>query len=399
MSVSPYGGRLVDRLVSAAELARLGDGRRRFDVALSHENAIHLTNIATGCYSPLEGFMTEAEFQGVTERCKLPGGLDWTVPVLLMLPPDIADTVEPGDYLVLVGNDGGTVAAMSVESVFTFEPRSYCKAVFGTDSEAHPGVLDIMGRAAVCAGGPVHVDRQKIELFRHFNSPVESRQTMKDRGGKTAIAFSTRNMCHLGHEYLHNIALETGDLLGINVITGAQMKGSFLPDVIFDTYEFLIANFYPQDRVFLNNLRLPPIYAGPKEAFLQATVLQNLGYSHFIVGRDHAGIGDFYPKYGSQEIFQDLTDLDIEIMAISEPRFCSICDKITTERGCRHSGDDVTPLNGRDVRRYLLEKRYDELETVFRPELRDHVVRLFEEHADSDGDQLTMQATRQIFYD
>jgi sulfate adenylyltransferase len=399
MSIVPYGGQLIDRLIPDGDLGRHMEGRRQFDITLSHENIVNLTNIATGCFSPLTGFMIEAECRGVIENCRLPNGLDWTVPILLTVPLDLSDNLSLGDSLILKREDGETLACMHVESLFAFDCQEYCQAVFGTTSKSHPGVQDIMAKNTICAGGPVFVDGQKLEELRHFNSPVLLRERMSVAGSDTAIAFSTRNMCHLGHEYLHNIALETGDLLGINVITGAQVKGSFLPDVIFDTYEYLVDNFYPKGRVILNNLRLPPIYAGPKEAFLQATVLQNLGFTHFIIGRDHAGIGDFYPKYGSQEIFNGLKGLDITIMAISEPRFCKICDKITTERGCQHTGNDVKQLNGREVRRYLLEKRYDELEAVFRPELRDHVVQLFEEHADSDGDELAMRATRQIFFD
>ena len=177
---------------------------------------------------------------------------------------------------------------------------------------------------------------------------------MKASGSQSACAFSTRNICHLGHEHLHGIALEITDVLGINVITGPRLSGTFKHDVVFDTYEYLIENVYPERNVFLNNLRIPATLAGPKEAFLQAIMLQNLGFTHFIVGRDHAGIADFYGKYDAQNLLKKATDLQINILAISEPRYCNICSKITTERACKHH-NSVETINGRDIRRYLQE--------------------------------------------
>jgi len=148
-------------------------------------------------------------------------------------------------------------------------------------------------------------------------------------------------------------------------------------------------------------LRIPPIYGGPKEAFFQAIILQNFGFTHFIVGRDHAGIGDFYPRYGSQEIFNELQDLAIRILPISEPRYCKICRKITTEKSCRHSGADIVVLNGRDVRRFLLEKSYKELRNILREDLQKFVTALFEEHVNMSGDPhgLKLKEHRKIFYD
>jgi sulfate adenylyltransferase len=146
-------------------------------------------------------------------------------------------------------------------------------------------------------------------------------------------------------------------------------------------------------------MRLPPIYAGPKEAFLQATVLQNLGFTQFIVGRDHAGVGSYYERYGSQKIFRELAGLDIQVLPISEPRWCRMCNKITTELSCRHGGNDVRTLNGRDVRRFLLEKRYAELETILRPELQALVTSMFETEANLAGSELAIREPRRIFYE
>lgn len=398
MLITPYGGGLVNRLVGDEEwqmrIAAAG-GR---EISLSHEDQINLVNIVTGCYSPLSGFMTEPEYRQVTGRNKLPSGLDWTIPVLLRVEKAVLDNLSMGAPVALKDQAGQPMAVMDLESVFTLDRNEHNLQVFGTDSREHPGVQDCLRKSDLCVGGNILAPRSSLSGFRYFRHPEELRSWFESTGHSTFTAFSTRNICHVGHEYLHTLAMEITNRLGINVITGAQVKGNFLPDVIFDTYEYLVEHYYPEDRVFINNLRLPPIYAGPKEAFLQATMLQNLGFTHFIVGRDHAGIGSYYPRYGSQQIFSDLRDLSIQILPISEPRYCKVCRKITTENSCRHAGSDVAALNGRDVRRFLLEKRYTELRNIVREDLQKFLTGLFEEQVAGEP-ELKLKETRPIFYD
>ena len=365
--IRPHGGTLCERYLSGEALDDLAE--RTPAITLTDGEAIHLANLASGGYSPLTGFMTAAENEAVVEGCTLPSGANWTVPVLLKVEGLGRGELGRCRQLVLRDPHRGPVALLEVEDLFEIDAARQCRAVFGTDSPDHPGVRACMGRSRLCVGGPVRAVRSRLERFRHHRLPAENRAWLAQTGRESATAFSTRNICHLGHEYLHTLALELTDLVGINIITGAQVPGNFQSGVIFDTYEHLIATRYPEGRVFLNNLRLPPIYAGPREAFLQATILQNMGFTHFIVGRDHAGIGHFYPRYGSQEIFRRLTNLAIRILPIAEPHHCTVCRKITTERSCRHGGEQVRPLNGRDVRRLLQERRYDALETILRREL------------------------------
>ena len=391
--IPPYGGTLVEPVVPDAEIARRAGNAE--PIAISHDAAINLANIGTGAYSPLAGFMTEAEYRGVIERTRLPSGLDWTVPILL----HVAAPPEVGETRALRDPDGKIVGAIKADSVFEIDRTRYAKAVFATDSPDHPGVEALGRRPTMCVGGPVWLAESAVPTLRHFHTPRQNRARLAATGKAAFTAFSTRNICHLGHEHLHGIAFESADVLGIAVITGAQLKGSFLPDVVFDTYEYLVQHHYPEGRVVLLNMRLPPIYAGPKEAFLQATVLQNLGFTKFIVGRDHAGVGNYYERYGSQKIFRELTRLAIEILPISEPRWCRVCNKITTELSCRHTGDDVRTLNGRDVRRFLLEKRYVELETILRPEVRDLVAAVLETEVDLAGSKRAVRDPRRIFYE
>lgn len=401
MLISPYGGVLVDRCVGDEEWGmRLSDAKGR-KIQLTPKDQINLSNIVSGIYSPLKGFMTEQEYRQVVTRTKLPIGLDWTIPVLLRIEKRILDDFSMGEMITFLDFSQQPVAAMELESVFSLDRPEYNEKVFGTNSGEHPGVQDCLRMPELCIGGPVIAPRSTFFDFRYYHQPSELRARLEETGQSTFTAFSTRNICHLGHEYLHTLAMEITDRLGINVITGAQVRGNFLPDVIFDTYEYLMENYYPVGRVFLNNLRLPPIYGGPREAFLQATMLQNLGFTHFIVGRDHAGIGSFYPRYGSQQIFRELKDLSIQILPISEPRYCKACRKITTDNSCRHEGPDVTPLNGRDVRRFLLEKRYTELKNILRADLQKFLTGLFEEHVTMTPNvsELKLREPRQIFFD
>lgn len=382
-SIRPHGGALVQRVVPADEFARRIAGRAAPSVTLAHDAAIHLANLASGVYSPLTGFMTETEFAGVVDDCRLPGRGDrWTIPVLLHVDAELGQALTKAESVSLRNGDGEIVGLVEVASLFEIDMAAYCRGVLATESTEHPGVRDIQRKSRLCVGGPVWVSPAALPRLRHYQTPAEHRALLSRSGKSSFTAFSTRNICHLGHEYLQGWALERSDILGIHVITGAQVKGSFLPDVVFDTYEVLMRNYYPESRVVLNNLRLPPIYAGPREAFLQAIALQNLGYTHFIVGRDHAGIGSFYERYASQRIFRELGGLDIEIWAISEPRYCKVCGRITTELSCRHGGEDIRRYNGRDVRRLLLEKRHNELEMLLRRELQEFLIAMSETRAD-----------------
>ncbi len=401
MLISPYGGVLVNHFIGDEEWEMRLSGAGGREIQLTSEDLINLANIATGSYSPLDGFMTEQEYRQVICRNKLPSGLDWTIPILLRIEEGMSDVVSAGETIILRNPSQRPVAIMDVKSLFTLDREEHNEKVFGTNSNEHPGVQDCLRMPNLCIGGPLFAPRSALPDFRYYHQPSALRTRLEESGQGTFTAFSTRNICHLGHEYLHSLALEITDRLGVNVITGAQVRGNFLPDVIFDTYEYLREEYYPVGRVFLNNLRLPPIYGGPREAFLQATMLQNLGFTHFIVGRDHAGIGSFYSRYGSQQIFRELRDLSIQILPISEPRYCKSCRKITTENSCRHAGSDIMPLNGRDVRRFLLEKRYTELNNILREDLQKFLTGLFEEHVNQapTASELQMKEPRQIFYE
>ena len=330
----PYGGTLVDRTAMPAEVENRA-AVASCGVTLDAAQKIHLRNIATGAYSPLTGFMSEREYDAVVADGRLPSGLGWKVPVLLHVEKKVLEEIETGTEIALTDPVSGTLGTMTVESRFEIDPVSYCIAVMGTSDTAHPGAARVQAQSRYCIGGPVTVSRTSVPPERFENTPAQVRDRLMHAGSDKFTAFSTRNICHRGHEYQHRIALDETGFLGVHVITGATVRGSFLSDVVLDTYDMLLEDVYPPGKTLLNNLRLPPIYAGPKEAFLQATVLQNMGFTHFIVGRDHAGVGDYYGRYASQEIFAQGSTLDIAVMALPEPQYCRHCDDIVTEEICR----------------------------------------------------------------
>lgn len=382
--IQPYGGTLIDRLLSDRQLTEVLDNTNR-KITVTADDLINLYNIAAGCYSPLDGFMTEAAYRSVIHKSKLPSGIDWTIPVLLRINGPLKREVT-----ALCAPDGSLAGAIEIESIFEIKNKEFSERVFGTADHDHPGVSLAAGRPEICAGGRISLARSKAAALRHLHTPHEFRRRLAGTGKTSFTAFSTRNICHIGHEYLHRIALEIADILGINIITGAEVNGRFMPDVVFDAYERFIARRYPDGMVMLNNLRLPPIYAGPKEAFLQAVVLQNYGFTAFIVGRDHAGINNYYSKYASQEIFEKRTSLDIAIFPLSEPRFCTVCRKVTTERSCRHDGDEVRALNGSDLRRFLAGEKYRELKELLSEDMREVLLTIVKER---NGDVFIKETT------
>lgn len=370
--VSPYGGELVDLTTDQSEITdRALAATKR--LILTATQTIHLRNIGTGCYSPLTGFMTQVDFQSVLAHGKLSNGLDWKVPILFHVEEKNCTEFREGADVALCNAGGHVVATMTVESLFDVDPDAYCDTVMGTCDRRHPGVARIREQSRLCIGGPVKLCGSKITAERFENAPARIRARLESSGAGEFAAFSTRNISHRGHDYQHRVALDRAGFLGIHVITGAAVAGNFMSDVVLDTYQMLTEEIYPPGKTLLNNMRLPPIYAGPKEAFLQATVLQNMGFTHFIVGRDHAGVGNYYSRYESQEIFAAGSTLDILIMALPEPQYCPHCNDIVTEGECQHP-DDLKKLNGRDVRRFLAAEDYSALNEILRPEVRDMII-------------------------
>jgi len=396
--IPPYSGKLVNQVLDENEFQSILDEKKIRSVLLSNDDLINVQNIATGVYSPLTGFMTENEYMSIIQHTTLPDGLNWTLPILLHIDKDVSDLSKIGDIVILKNFLNDSIGIIKVRSIFSIDHNEYATNIFETTDKAHPGVNSLMSKSSYCIGGDVYLRKNFLSSLKHQYTPQQIRSNLERNNFKCVTAFSTRNVCHKGHEYLHNLALETSDILSINIITGPNRKGSFLPDVVFDAYSYILNQYYPENRVFLNNLRLPLLHGGPKEAFLQAIMLQNYGCTHFIVGRDHAGVKHYYSKYASQEIFNELQDLDIKILPFHEPRYCKICGKVTTDKICRHAAPNIQEINGTDIRQHLIENTDFDIDNVLRNDLKELLFKMINMNTGTFYSEILPGNPNRLFY-
>ena len=342
--------------------------------------------------------MTNNEYQSVIDAQRLPDGLSWTIPILLSVDESFSNGTVIGKTLHLTDSRQKKIGLIEVSDIFKIDKEDYSLKVFGTLDQHHPGVQNILIKSAFCVGGDIKMLKSSQSDPLYYHSPKVMRDKISRESLHPLVGFSTRNIPHIGHEYQHNKALSVGNYLGVNVITGAEVRGSFNPEVVFEAYKIMIDTAYPASKVVLNNMQLPPIFAGPNEAFLQAIVLQNLGFTHFIVGRDHAGVGDYYGKYESQEKFNEICDLDIEILKLAEPRYCSTCNTVTESDVCSKSGEATVSINGRDIRRCLVEKRFDDLKSILNPVMQNYLIEISQDRVKFEDDVSAFSASKHAMF-
>ncbi|MBN1390909.1 MAG: sulfate adenylyltransferase, partial [Candidatus Thermoplasmatota archaeon] len=311
----PHGGRLINRTLSQKATDRvieeLGEYGR---MDIKEVNAVDIGSIADGTYSPLTGFMTSDELGSVLSNMRLPDDVPWTIPVVLDIDRELLDFDE-GDTIILHYN-GVPLARMHVDDIYSFDRMEYARSVFGTMDKAHPGVKRVMELQDTLVGGEVEMMGELPNPYKEYTlSPRETRILFKERGWKTIVAFQTRNVSHVGHEFLQKTAATFVDGLFINPVIGKKKAGDFRDDVILRTYDELIKNYYPKAMTHMSILRYEMKYAGPKEAIHHAIMRKNFGCTHIIIGRDHAGVGNYYGPFDAQEIFKEFPDLGMEPMA------------------------------------------------------------------------------------
>ncbi|MFW6238918.1 MAG: sulfate adenylyltransferase [Halanaerobiales bacterium] len=357
--IEPHGGELVDRDVKGEKkqeiLARV-EKMPRLELDFDELNTVN--NIATGLFSPLEGFMNEADYTGVVEDMHLTDGTVWTIPVVLGVSGEEAKELKEGrDVALYFEEDGEPYAVLHLEEKYGVDRKKEAKLVYGTTEGEHPGVAAVYDRDEVLLGGRVSLLRRlKYDNFCQYRlTPAETRQKITDKGWETVVAFQTRNPIHRAHEYLQKCALEMVDGLYISPLVGRTKASDIPAGIRIKSYEVVMEELYPQERTMLVVFPAAMHYAGPREAVFHALCRQNYGCSHFIVGRDHAGVGDYYGTYEAQEIFNEFEPGEIGItpLKFEYAFYCKRCGGMASEKTCPHSGDEHIFLSGTKVRELL----------------------------------------------
>jgi sulfate adenylyltransferase len=318
--ITPHGGRLVSRIVEATAAEDLRRQAASLPaIVLSAKQACDLEMIAIGAFSPLEGFACSEDFTDVCRDMRLAGGVVWPIPITLAVDDVTKASLAEGNRAALKHHDGTLMAIIDVQEVYPHDKKLEIPNVFGTEDNAHPGVAAVLEEGPWLVGGPVQVltvtpQKEPGEQFtEHRLPPAATRRSFEDRKWKTVAAFQTRNPIHRAHEYLTKCAQEICDGLLIHPLVGETKPGDIPAEVRMACYETIIENYYVSERTMLSVMPGAMRYAGPREAILHALVRQNYGCSHFIVGRDHAGVGDYYGTYDAQLIFEQFTEKQIAI--------------------------------------------------------------------------------------
>ena len=344
--IRPHGGELVDRT------GERPDGLDSLEVVvLTSREVSDLDMLASGALSPLEGFMGREDYESVVDSMRLTNGLPWALPVCLAV-----DEAPAGDRVALADADGRKLAVLEVAEVYEYDRDREAENCFRTTDEAHPGVARLYAQKPRYLAGRVTVFERPDPAFPELAlDPDETRSVFAERGWKRVVGFQTRNPIHRAHEYLTKVALETVDGLLVHPLVG-DTKGDDVPaDVRVRCYRTLLDGYYPGDRVLLSAFPAAMRYAGPREAIWHAICRKNYGCSHFIVGRDHAGVGDYYGTYDAQLIFDELEphELDIEPMFFEHSFYCRVCGSMASAKTCPHGGDDHVFLSGTKVRELI----------------------------------------------
>ncbi|MGH2496612.1 MAG: sulfate adenylyltransferase [Ktedonobacteraceae bacterium] len=355
--IAPHGGELVLNMASEQEQAELRERAKSLpQVEVGSRQLADLEMMAIGAYSPLSGFMTRADYLGSVDAMHLSNGLPWTVPITLPIGSKQAESLKEGTQVALVNAHGALQAIMTIEEKFAYDKEHEASKVYRTTEEAHPGVKILYQQGDILLGGPVRVVTLQNQAFANYRfTPTQSRQQFAERGWKRVVGFQTRNPVHRAHEYIQKCALETVDGLYLHPLVG-DTKGDDIPaDVRMRCYEVLLENYYPADRVILGVLPAAMRYAGPREAVFHSLMRKNYGCSHFIVGRDHAGVGNYYGTYDAHHIFAefDPAKLGITPMFFDHAFFCRTCDSMASTKTCPHDNEHHVTLSGTKVRQML----------------------------------------------
>ncbi len=368
--IKPHGDSLINKELPKTERERIISEIDEYDtIKINDETVKVVKNIAYGVFSPLEGFMNQNDFNCVLEHMYLENNLAWTIPIVLDVSREKVGSFNIEEKVILINDIEEPLAILDLQDIYKYDKKDYANKVYGTLDINHPGVSSIFKMKEFLVGGEIFLLNEPKPAFPNLDlKPLETRVLFKEKKWDRVVAFQTRNPPHLGHEYVQKAGLTYVDGLFINPVIGKKKVGDFLDEVIIKAYEKLIKEYYPKDRVVLSTFETEMYYAGPKEAIFHAIARKNFGCDHIIIGRDHAGVGNYYGPYDAHEIFDFFPDLGIEPIKFRSFSKCSKCDSVVNDKICPHPPEFQNYFAGRDIRAALIAGKPPDPE-VMRPEV------------------------------
>lgn len=361
MTIEAHGGRLIDRIIHGAARVELLDRatNEMKKLRLTAQEIYDIELIATGAFSPLEGFMCKADYNSVVDTMRLESGVVWTLPVVITAGAEESKGFKEGEDVALEDESGTILAVLHLEEKYSYDKEKEALEVYGTREDKHPGVSRLYDSGDMLLGGKISVlNRPKHKDFIKYRlDPADTREMFRKKGWKRVVGFQTRNPVHRAHEYIQKCALETVDAMLLHPLVGETKAGDIPAHIRMACYEVLLENYYPKDRVALSVFPAAMRYAGPKEAVFHALVRKNFGCTHFIVGRDHAGVGSYYGSFDAHYIFDefDIEEIGIIPLFFDYTFYCRSCYGMASFKTCPHDSSNHVALSGTEVRKMLGE--------------------------------------------